>query len=302
MSIVIPPFDYDDCFLPLSSGEDVENARLTMTKAEFKEWTVKENKKGQFNQKLSDYAVMRESKRKLLQSHNREIEVLSDVITEFKNKQLTLTGTVKEIQKQITDFNHQISEFQNSRAMSEDEKVNVYRDFVKANKEFDRITCIVGMELDVYRDKDDRKKQEKQDATDPLWKNFLKRLNALPDDILRVVRGYFTYETRAALLTKYRPIKLYQSLNKNLLKTAIYRIYRKYHTRCNNPELKKEMNDLWAHFYKDYHISEYTYHSASVKDMKLMIEYLFYLFHKYQRPRCYFELYRSIVVMKYVKA
>ena len=139
MSVSIPSFDYDACFLPLSSDVALENARQTMTKAEFKEWTVKEKKKGQFNLKLSEYAVMRESKRKHIQSHNREIVVLTDVITEFKNKQLTFTGNVNEIQKQVFDFQRRITDFQKSKDMSEEEIRNVYRDFVKAKKEFDRI-------------------------------------------------------------------------------------------------------------------------------------------------------------------
>lgn len=298
----IPSFNYDSYFLPLLSDKEVENARQMMTKSEFKEWMVKENKKGKFNLKLSKYAQVRDTKRKLLQSHNREIVVFNDVITEFKNKQLTFTGTVKEIQTQVFDFQRQITEFQKSKGNLEEEAINIRREFNKEKKEFDRISFIVSMELDLYDFNYERKRQEKKDAADPDCKDFLKRLNALPDEILRMVRGYFTCETRAALLAKtYQPIKLFQSLKKNTLKTAIYRIYSKYCTQCCNPVLKKAMIDLWTKFYKDPNISQTPYHSASLNDMKLMIEYLFHLFYKFDCPIYCFELYRMIIVMKHKK-
>ena len=156
-----------------------------------------------------------------------------------------------------------------------------------------RNSLIARMDIDVNKsrlEKEDREKQQEKNAD---WKRFLKNLDSLPDELLRVIRSYFTYETRAALLEKYQPIKLFQSLKKKKdLMNVIYRIY----TRKYTPKFAKELKDKWNILFKDKTISKTAYKSVTVKEMKIFIEYLFYTLNKHGASRICFKLYSAAVL------
>ena len=299
MSQTIVSFKYDKYFLPLSSDEEVKNKLKEFSKVEFKKFMEMEKKKGEFNEKLSQYSIEYEKTKNKMKNYKEEIKLNNEVIQQLNNQVNTFTGPIREIQSQVQEYNKKIRGYKNDNFVIEENKNNLFREFTKANKEFERKAFVSHMQIDNYIDSSERKEREKEEGTDPKWKRFLYRLNALPDEILRIIRTYFTYETRAALLEKYyQPIKLFQSLPKNVLKMAIYKIYRKYHTTCKNESLKKIMMETWKRFYKDSIVSDVPYHSASLSDMKHMIEFLFYLFRTYNRPRYAYELYRMISIMK----
>ena len=292
----------DSYFLPLLSDAEVMKIRDSMTKSEFKKCMDNENKKALFNEKLSKYAMESRSEIRMCRYKKDDIKTYNDLITNLQTQTNTFTGSIVEIQKHLNDLNKRISNYKDSKKKATQERLDIAREHNKKEKEFDRVNCIVKMEVELYQNNNERRNVEIKQAEDPMWKDFLKRLNAIPDEVLRIIRSYFTEETRGAILEKiYQPIKLYHKLKKNTMKKTIFRIYNKYYTQCNDYVLKDKLMYLWKKFYKDSHISNVPYHSASIKDMKIMIEYLFMLFHEHHYTRCSFEMYRTIVVMKHKK-
>jgi hypothetical protein len=143
-------------------------------------------------------------------------------------------------------------------------------------------------------------KRKKADAKDEKWKKFLKRVALLPDDMLREIQSYFTYETKAVLLVhKYEPLKLFHSLNAYLLNKYIYMIYKKYYSSITHQNLKMKLSSIWKALYKDkFIIEEKKWGIPSLKKLKTFVQYLFILFREYGRPQYCFELYRDIIILK----
>lgn len=297
----LKPFNVNDYLLPLTSEEDIKVLRDSMNKTKFNEFMKQEKKKIKYNQWLNNQAVERCEETTKMDAYQKEMNRLNGLVNGMENKQIiTLTGTFIEIEKQFKEYREKIAASRISRQQIKKESMDLVREANKKCKEFDRVTCILSMDMKIYNEKEHRNEREKKEAADPQWRQFLKTLNTLPNEILLIIQEYFTYETHTALLEKkYQPIKQFQSLNKKVLKNSIYQIYVKYYFDCkDDPVLKKELHDLWSLFYKDTQISEYPYHSATMKEMKLMIEYLFLLFRSYQRYEWCFQLYRMIIIMK----
>jgi predicted metalloendopeptidase len=160
-------------------------------------------------------------------------------------------------------------------------------------------TTLLEVEVEVYENRREEVKKTKEEANDPKWKRFLKRLDKLPDDVLRIIQSYFTFETRTALVeNKFQSLKIFGALKKPMLHHLLYRIYRKFCLRNKNINLKAEAVDLWENVFGIRSISETEGHLwVSSKDLKRMVEYLVILFKSYEQHQYCFELFSIISLL-----
>ena len=290
----LPDFNSDNYFFPLSNSEEIENHRNTKTKSEFNKFMKIEEKKVKYNETIENFASEYQIKRKRVLEIKDKIDSNEKLYIENINKTHTFTGTFDEIRENLLNYSQEITVKYKKpiQYYTNDLKYslkNINNDFIL----MERISLIGRMDIFVNKFILEKKDREKQNEKDADWMRFLKNLDSLPDELLRIIRSYFTYETRAALLEKYQPIKLFKSLNKKKdLMNVIYSIY----TRKYTSKFAKQLKDMWTILFKDKTISKTAYKSVTVKEMKIFIEYLFYTLNKHGASRICFKLYSAAVL------
>ena len=287
---IVPALNYDRYFIPVLDSKKLETLSLNKsnTKTEIKKITEIEKKKEKHNEMLFQYSKEYEIKSKSINQYRQEIELNKETYDKLLNEKKTYSGNLKEIQIQITAQLKELNENYKNPLLSFNQKRNdLVRLFNKEKMDFGSKSLVNHMDVEIDEHKIEKKRRDKEQAKDTEWKRFLKSLNNLPDEIHRIIRSYFTYETRAALLEKHHPIKLLQSLKKAKLMKVIYRIF----TRKYKPELAQKLKDIWNNFYKNPRISKEVQSSASVKDMKILIEYLFIKLKENKEHRICYDLY-----------
>ena len=292
---VIPCLPYDKHFMPLASDAEVSQNQQMMTKTEFKKFSALEKKKYNFNGVLFEYSKEHEKARLAVKEINERTLLNNRKITSLKEK--NIEGNLETVEALIKDTKQRMSLYGQVNTKNRMERILLYESFCKKYHKFMRESNLVHIEDSLYHEVIDTQLREKQEA--PQQKTLLKLLNKLPDDILRLVQSYFTYETRAAILVKtYNPVKLFCALKKPALLKVIDHIHHKYSLRNDNHSLllHTRMAELRKSFYKQVVFRKECVLSTS--ELKLYLQYLFVLFHNSQCHQWCFDLYRAIIISK----
>ena len=289
---VILRLPYDKYFMPLASDAEVTQKQQVMTKTDFKKFTALEKKKYNFNGVLFEYSKEHEKARLAVKEINERTLLNNHKITSLKEKKIE--GNLETVEALIKDTRERMKRYTQLNAKNRMERIIVYDPFLQQKHKFMRVSDLVHIEDSLYQQAIDTQLREKQEA--PQQKTLLKLLNKLPDDILRLVHSYFTYETRAAILVKtYNPVKLFCTLKKPVLLKVLNHIYDKYSLRNVNHSLWLRMAQLHKSFYKGVFSKECV---LSTSELKLYLQYLFVLFHNSQCHQWCFDLYRAIIISK----
>lgn len=285
----IPVLSYDSHFMPLAT-----NSEKNMTKTEFKNFTSIEKKKEQFNEILFEYSAEHEKTRLVVKAIIKMIAIYNYKIKNLK--EMKIEGNLEKVESLIKETRQQINVRLNLKYKSEVEYKKLFKTFEQKNTEFERKSEMIHMEDELYVDDIDTRNREKEEKKGD--KTFLKLFGKLPDELLRVIQSYFTYETRAAILVKtYNPVKMFCALKKNGLQKVINMINRKY------APADKEKSQAWKVDAKLYSkmrtlYTLYCFFNLSINELKVYLQYLFLLFRKFHQDQWCFELYRMIIVCK----
>lgn len=287
--------------LQLSNNQTILENEMFMNKRDFKKFMKIENEKAEINQKFNEVSSKSLEKTQKIRKNKNSMETLADVVKHMNTASFTFTGSVGQIDEQIKSHRKKMADYQLERNVLEREMYSEIRERSEIKKKFDFETLNAVMEVEIFEHDIKHKKNKKIEDKDKDWKNFLKKVQKLPDELLRTIQSYFTYETKAAILyEKYEPIKLFQSLNKRLLNKYIYIIYNKYCKKMHNKFFKDKLMVMWQSLYKDHgkRIEEKTIGVPSFSKLKTFIQYLFVLFQYYNYSQFCFELYRDIIIIK----
>ena len=288
---VIHRLPYDKHFMPLASDGEVTQNQQMMTKTDFKKFSALEKKKYNFNGVLFEYSKEHEKARLAVKEINERISFNDYKIKSLK--ETNIEGNLETVESLIKDTREHMKHYTQLNAKNRMERILLYESFCKKYHKFMRDSNLAHIEDSLYQQVIDTQIREKQDQEKQ--KTFLKLLNKLPDELLRIVQSYFTYETRAAILVKtYNPVKLFCALKKPALLKVLDHIHDKYSLRKDNHLLHTRMAELRKSFYKQGRgFSKECLLSTS--ELKLYLQYLFVLFHNYQRHQWCFDLYRAII-------
>lgn len=293
MNIVVPSYKFDKYFIPLSTSAEIENHRNTKNKTEFNKFMQIEEKKEKNNEMVNNFVNEYKTKEKEILELKNKIELNDKLYIENVSKIHTFTGNLDEIRENVLNHSHEINVKYKIPNKNHTNSVNNLLQIITIDSSLLERNYLVNiMYIDVNKSLMEKEDTAKQDKKDTDWKRFLKNLDSLPDELLRIIRSYFTYQTRAALLEKYQPIKLFLSLKKERLMNVIYKIYKRKYP----PKFAKNLKDKWNIFFKTNVISKSAYKSVTVKDLKIFIEYLFYILNKHGASRFCFKLYSAAVL------
>ena len=301
MSQTIPALDYDTFFIPVTSDVDVAQKKLQMTKTEFNKFMANEKKKEKFNMKLFEYSKDYYKDRLELIDLQQEIDSYEPRINSLKERKIegnfsTVCILVSEMRNQITHLNVLRQNIQTNYN-------ELHKKFMLKNNKFRCDAQIATIEHTLYLWGFDDQKRVKEERASKQHQTFLKLLGNLPDELLRLVQSYFTHETRSALLVHtYNPVKMFCALDKSgLLKTVGY-INKKY------APVNKQFSPAWkvsqnlhsklTRLYFNFYDREKGKYILSTCHLKIYLQTIFSLFHKYHQHQWCFDLYRAIIVCK----
>ena len=174
-------------------------------------------------------------------------------------------------------------------------------------EKYKRQTCISFMELSNYFYQDKLCIQMEKEDEDINRKLFLKRLSLLPDDVLNVIRSYFTYETKSAILvySLYPMQKMIQSFSSKTMKMLIYIVYNDYVMINNNRKLIDSAKERWVDLGRPSIIYDiYGEGRDSIVSIKVMRTWFLYLikkFHQYNSFKSLYEIQRLIMYVNLLK-
>jgi hypothetical protein len=297
----IPVLAYDSHFMPLAE------AAKNMTKTEFKNFMNLEKKKEKFNGILFEYSAEHEKTRLAVKDISRNIEIHNDKIKNLR--EMKIEGNLEKVELLVKSTRQRINVKLNLKRNSEIEYKKLFQTFEQKNTEFGRNSEMIHMEDDLYIENIDTRNREKEEKEEE--KAFLKLFGKLPDELLRVIHSYFTYETRSTILVKtYNPVKMFCSLKKSGLQKVIDKINKKYAPTMKrnsrawkvDPKLHTKMRTLYTLFYDEprfsYSDGLHCKFNLSINEMKMYLQYIFLLFRKFRQHQWCFELYRMIIVCK----
>ena len=298
---VISPLSYDTHFMPVTSDVDVSEKKLTMSKSDFNKFMSFEKKKERFNGRLFEYSKEHEKSRIAAKDLNNKIVKHDSEINYIK--ELQIQGNLETVEKILKNRKERIQYFSHLKNEAQREYNKFYEDYEQKFRTFGRKSCLAHIEDKLYLRDINTEVREKEERLCEKQRTFLKLLNKLPDEILRIVQSYFTYETRAAILLKtYNPIRMFCALDKSGLNKTISHINHKYapvnklYSRAwkADPELHNKMTKIYGVFYDRFR-GKYL---LSTSDLKIYLKHIFSLFHEYKQHQWCFDLYRAIIVCK----
>jgi len=287
--------------LQLSNNQTILENEMFMNKRDFKKFMKIENEKAEINQKFNEVSSKSLEKTQKIRKNKNSIEALDDIFKYMNTASFTFTGSISQVKEQLKNHRTKMADYLSEKhALEREMKTEIInRNEIKKKFDFETLTAV--MEVEIFEHDIKHKKNKKIEDKDKDWKNFLKEVQKLPDELLRTIQSYFTYETKAAILyEKYEPIKLFHSLNKRLLNKYIYVIYNKYCKSMPNKFFKDKLMVMWQSLYKDHNkrIEEKRIGVPSFSKLKTFIQYLFVLFQYYNYSQICFELYRDIIIIK----
>ena len=273
--------------MPLATNSEKNK---NMTRTEFNNFMRLEKKKEQFNETLFEYSAEHEKTRLAVKDIIKNIAIHNYKIKNLK--EMKIEGDLEKVESLIKQTRQQINVQLNLKYKYEVDYYKLFKPFKQKNTEFGRKSEMVHMEDELYVDDNDTRNREKEEKEGD--KTFLKLFGKLPDELLRVIQSYFTYETRAAILVKtYNPVKMFCALKKNGLGKVITLITEKY-----APADKSQAWKVDAKLYSKMRTLYTLFFNRSINELKVYLQYLFLLFRKFHQDQWCFELYRMIVVCK----
>lgn len=296
------PFDYDNYFLRPLSENDIELYKQTNTKPDFNKLMKLEKKKLEYNERLYQYSLIYEKYRVELDLIRRQRIFNREYITKLSTDTTTYSfiegynnKTFKKNLEQIIN----IKERENNAYY--DLYTKICRKFNKIKREFKRNYAEIYMEIQLFDNSTIQKIGVNEEA------QLLKRVDKLPDELIRVVQTYLTFETRVTILEH----KAKNTLNKELDSYAIHmipcRIYRNYYRKMDlYPELKalfKKFGTIFYYTSDDYYamgevyVSRYV-RAKNIKQVRLFTSYLLLLLDQHNRFNWLYEIYRLILIGK----
>lgn len=279
--------------MTLSSNERISYMENRMTPKQFNKFMKMENKKFDYNQKFELFEKKQKKSNEIIEKNKKIIVEKDDQLFEiYNNSSLTFTGNFAEILEKVSDYKRNADLLKQESYRLERETQCMIDDSYCKEKRINFESAIITIDTDLYENGLEQKKRIKQEASDPKWQQFLKRLNLMPDDVLNVIQSYFTYETRAAILEKiYQPLKIFYSLKKEKLIRIVYHIYRKFCIRTKNCVLREKTIQLWDNLFGVHNLNENTW--VSMSTLKKLLAYWFVLFRKHNRHRYCFSIYAA---------
>jgi hypothetical protein len=278
----IPSLPYDTHFMPLTSDSDVSENSKVMTKSAFKQFMVSERKKEEFNGRLFEYSKEHEKHRLTMKKIKNKIHAINEAMNQLEKQEFK--GTMAVVVMMINDTKEKLKVYNESKKKLNGERSHTYIEYRGGYDKFMRDSKLTHIEHEVYMEE---KKVKQEDD-----KALLKRVTRLPDELLRVIQSYFTYETRLALL--YKTVKMITAFKKPQLKKMVNHIYKKYYPICKNVDgaLYDEMRKLSIMFGP----VDFTC-KLSMNEIRLFGQHLFSLFKKYGHHDWCYDMYRAINVM-----
>jgi len=283
--------------MSLSSNERIADMEMVMTPKRFQQFMEMEKKKFAFNELLEKFQEKNEKIQKIIEKNKEKIVKNDDQLFHMYNSSITFTGHFCDILQEVNAQQEKALVLRKETNQLERETQCMIDDCWRKERKISYEYALITINTDLYENKLEEKKRTKQEATDLLWKRFLKRLNNLPDELLLVIQSYFTFETRAAILEKiHQPLKTLYSLKKDKLIRIVYRIYRKYCIKTKNCELREKTLELWDQLFGVHNLNENTW--VSILTLKKLLAYWFLLFAKYNRHRYCYSIYAAATLMK----
>ena len=287
--------------MPVTCDADVVQKKLQMIKSDFNKFMANEKKKEKFNMKLFEHSNDYHKDRIELIELLIKVDSYEPMINSLKERKIegnleTALELVRATQREISHFNILR---QNTRTTYNE----LYKKFALNHTHFLKLSQIAHIEDKLYSHAFNQQQREKEDRASKQHQNFLKLLDNLPDDLLKVIQSYFTYETRAALLVHtYNPIRMFCALNKSGLQKTLTYINKKYApvSKQHSPAWKKspELHTKMIRCYRRFYNREKTKYILSTSDLKLYLRAIFFMFHRYQQHQWCFDLYRAIIICK----
>jgi hypothetical protein len=295
---LIEQLNGDQFFLPLLEDRELEEMKSGMTKTDVKKLMEMEEKRGRSNEKLSHFAQEDQRERRTIIEKKRMVQVEKEELTrEQYEKRVTITGTFEEVEKQYRQHRDRMY-IQRDRIRNLTFEVEKDIERLKDKREvFIGKALITMMETENVKDEIEQKKRAKQEKNDPKWKEFLKGIQSLPDDVIQYIGTYLSYETIVANLEhSFHITQWFNTLKKrNALVGVIKQIYKHKHIVYNELEIKTKMKHLYKYLFTNGHDGK---KKPSLTGLKQMIRYLFVLFRKYGFHEQMCSLYRDFAVIQ----
>ena len=214
-----------------------------------------------------------------------------------KYNQVTVTGTILEIEKELINIkNDKKNLIKQRNNLIKDIFVNEQNERA-SSKIINRINQLTEMEDDVkyyINIKPLIKKNEKKNKiNDPL----LKAVDKLPTELINYIQEFFTDETKCELLeSKYKPYKIVNKLSAFKLRNIIKIVFEKQIMKIDNEvDWKKQMIHSYKIFYDTTIINNVYKIKRNLPDEKTFLIYTLITF-RYTCPEILYELFKLIII------
>lgn len=297
----IPALDYDKYFIRPLSENDLALYKQANSKQDFNKLMKLEKKKLDHNGKLYQYSLIYEKYRvELNEIRNKRI-----LNRESMNKLSTNTTYSFINSSNNKTFKKDLEQLIKIKESENFAYYNLYKkiqdEFYKITLKFKREYAAIYMETQIF----DNTTIQKIGVNEEV--KLLKHVDKLPDEIIRIVHSYLTFETRVTLLEH----KVKETMDKELNTFAFHyipcRIYKDYYAKMDlYPELKAHFKEFGTIFYTNqdthrFHDTRITV-SSFIQGIKqqhhLFLKYLLLLLDQHNRYAWLYEIYRLILIGK----
>jgi hypothetical protein len=267
--------------------------------------TIQVNKRQDKLKKLQDINY-------IIRWENKRLQTKKDNLDVFLEKKYTICGNIQDIQNELKRLKKERKESENkkkeiTKTITKNKKI-----YIKNKKAIARLYQLTEMEQDLDKDKDkvkDKSTKMTKNQSNPIKDEDLKKMSIiLPDEVLRHIQEYFTYDTRYSLLeNKYKPFKLINKFNPYLTREIIRIIFNKEIKKYLflNSGIEDNMIQQYSIFYDcllsdDNNNNNRLKLKRSIKHEKIFLKYIINSFcHTY--PHIVYGLYKFIILLNKCK-
>lgn len=232
----------------------------------------------------------------IIRWENKRLQTKKDNLDVFLEKKYTICGNIQDIQNELKQLKKEIKERESKKkeiikTITKNKKI-----YVKNKKAIARLYQLIKMEQDLSLYKDTEKEKDT---------NLKKISIILPEEVLRHIQEYFTYETKYLLLeSKYKPFQLINKFNPYLTREVIKTIFNKEIKKYLflNSGIEDNMIQQYSIFYDcllpdDVNILKI---KRSIKDEKIFLKHIINSF-RYLYPHIVYGLYKFIILLNKCK-
>jgi hypothetical protein len=222
-----------------------------------------------------------------------------------KYNQVTITGTILEIEKEFKNIKKdKLNLIKQRNNLIKDIFVNEQNERASLNV-INRLNQLTEMEDDVkyyhnvinikplIEKNEKNNKNKKNNINDPL----LKAIYKLPNELIKYIQEFFTYETKCELLeSKYQPYKIINKFPGLKIRNIIKLVFEKQIMKINNDvDWKKQMIHSYKIFYDTKIINNVYKIKRNLPDEKTFLIYTLITF-RYTCPEILYELFKIIII------